>query len=197
MGRIKKFEEYFTHQVNKIHEEDEDQLLRDLENIGMKERTYTEEMIKDVLNDVDFAEFIELETGNDFSFQEDPGRSSFSSTVIKTYFEGGVSAEFDTGSLWQSVESGLGDIDYDDYDDDDDETRYDKDEIEAAFDSVNWRSHQDPVEDQAMDDIEVEVEPEDIGDGEVEIEASATIDSGYATDYVDQESIVDDIISNL
>jgi hypothetical protein len=68
--------------------------------------------------------------------------------------------------------------------------------VEAAFDSVNWDRQASSAEDNALDDVEVEVDAS-TRDNEVEIEAEASIDNDYVSDYIDQDDIIQDILDNL
>jgi hypothetical protein len=87
MGHIKKFHEFQRSGASEINEENDMDLLRDLEDIGMNEKTYTKEMLKDAMDGVDFADYLKLEAGDEFEFNMD---SSYSDTTIKAYFIGGI-----------------------------------------------------------------------------------------------------------
>jgi hypothetical protein len=192
MGHIKKFHEFQRSGASEINEENDMDLLRDLEDIGMNEKTYTKEMLKDAMDGVDFADYLKLEAGDEFEFNMD---SSYSDTTIKAYFMGGISGTWDTSSLWNEIESRISDINIRDYEEDGEE-RYEMDEVEAAFDSVNWDRQASSAEDNALDDVEVEVDAS-TRDNEVEIEAEASIDNDYVSDYIDQDDIIQDILDNL
>jgi len=192
MGHIKKFHDFSQSADSRIHEEDESDLLRDLEDIGMKEKTYTKEMFQDAMDNVNFWDHIELETNDEFSF--DMGKPYSTSATIKAYFEGGINGNWDTSSLWDEIVSEVQGLDTDGYADDED--RYTIEELESAFDSVSWDSLARDAEDQALDDVEVEIDTS-TRDNEVEIEAEASIDNDYARDYVDEDDIIRDILDNL
>lgn len=192
MGHIKKFHDFSQSADSRIHEEDESDLLRDLEDIGMKEKTYTKEMFQDAMDGVNFWDHIELETNDEFNFNM--GKSYSTSTIITAYFQGAVSGKWYTSSLWDEIVSEVQGLDTDGYADDED--RYTIEELESAFDSVSWDSLAGDVEDQAIDDVEVEVDTSTI-DNEVEIEAKASIDNDYTRDYVDQNDIIREILDNL
>jgi hypothetical protein len=192
MGHIKKFHDFSTAEYSRIHEEDDSDLLRDLENIGMKEKTYTKEMFQDAMDNVNFWDHIELETYDEFNFNM--GKPYSTSATITAYFEGGISGTWDTSSLWGEIVSQVQGLDTDGYADDED--RYTIDELESAFDSVSWDSLARDAEDQAIDDVEVEIDTS-TRDNEVEIEAEASIDNDYTRDYVDEDDIIRDILDNL
>lgn len=192
MGHIKKFHEFYHAASIEMNEENDMDLLRDLEDIGMKEKTYTKEMFKDAMDGVDFAEYLTLETGDDFNFDFD--QSFGTSATVKAFFQGGVTGTWDTSSLWSEIESEVSSLNIRDYEDDDD--RYTLEELESAFDSVSWEREAGEAEDNALDDVEVEVDAS-TRDNEVEIEAEASVDNSYVSDYIDQDDIIRDILGNL
>ncbi len=192
MGHIKKFDEFHRSGVREVNEENDTDLLRDLEDIGMNEKTYTKEMLKDAMDGVDFAGYLTLETGDDFEFNLD---STYSDATVKAFFVGGVGGTWDTSSLWNDIESQISSINLRDYEEDGEE-RYEIDEVEAAFDSVNWDRQANSAEDAALDDVEVEVETS-TRDNEVDIEAEASVNNDYVSDYIDQDDIIQDILGNL
>lgn len=192
MGHLKKFHEFQRSGASEINEENDMDLLRDLEDIGMNDKTYTKEMLKDAMDGVDFADYLKLEAGDEFEFNMDQASSD---ATIKAYFIGGIMGTWDTSSLWNEIESRISDINLRDYEEDGEE-RYEMDEVERAFDSVNWDSQASSAEDNAIDDVEVELDAS-TRDNEVEIEAEASIDNGYISDYIDQDDIIQDILDNL
>jgi hypothetical protein len=192
MGHIKKFHEFYHAASSEMNEETDSDLLRDLEDIGMNEKTYTKEMLKDAMDGVDFAEYLTLEAGDDFNFDLD--QSFGSNATVKAFFQGGISGTWDTSSLWSEIESEVSSLNIRDYEDDDD--RYTLEELESAFDSVNWEREAGTAEDNAFDDVEVEVSTS-TQDNEVEIEAEASVNNDYVTDYIDQDDIIKDILDNL
>jgi len=192
MGHLKKFHEFQRSGASEINEENDMDLLRDLEDIGMNDKTYTKEMLKDAMDGVDFADYLRLEAGDEFEFNMDQASSD---ATIKAYFIGGIMGTWDTSSLWNEIESKISDINLRDYEEDGEE-RYEMDEVEAAFDSVNWDRQASSAEDNALDDVEVEVDAS-TRDNEVEIEAEASIDNDYVSDYIDQDDIIQDILDNL
>lgn len=192
MGHLKKFHEFQRSGASEINEENDMDLLRDLEDIGMNDKTYTKEMLKDAMDGVDFADYLRIEAGDEFEFNMDQASSD---ATIKAYFIGGIMGTWDTSSLWNEIESRISDINLRDYEEDGEE-RYEMDEVEAAFDSVNWDRQASSAEDNALDDVEVEVDAS-TRDNEVEIEAKASIDNDYVSDYIDQDDIIQDILDNL
>ena len=192
MGHLKKFHEFQRSGASEINEENDMDLLRDLEDIGMNDKTYTKEMLKDAMDGVDFSDYLRIEAGNEFEFNMDQASSD---ATIKAYFIGGIMGTWDTSSLWNEIESRISDINLRDYEEDGEE-RYEMDEVEAAFDSVNWDRQASSAEDNALDDVEVEVDAS-TRDNEVEIEAEASIDNDYVSDYIDQDDIIQDILDNL
>jgi hypothetical protein len=192
MGHLKKFHEFQRSGASEINEENDTGLLRDLEDIGMNDKTYTKEMIKDAMDGVDFADYLKLEVGDEFEFNMDQASSD---ATIKAYFVGGIMGTWDTSSLWDEIESKISDINLRDYEEDGEE-RYEMGEVERAFDSVNWNIQANSAEDNAIDDVEVELDTS-TRDNEVEIEAEASIDSRYTSDYIDQNDIIKDILDNL
>ena len=192
MGHIKKFHEFQRAGASEINEENDTGLLRDLEDIGMNEKTYTKEMLKDAMDGVDFADYLKLEVGDEFEFNMDQASSD---ATIKAYFVGGIMGTWDTSSLWDEIEAKISDINLRDYEEDGEE-RYEMGEVERAFDSVNWNIQANSAEDNAIDDVEVELDTS-TRDNEVEIEAEASINSRYTSDYIDQNDIIKDILDNL
>ena len=192
MGHIKKFHDFQRAGMSEINEENYTGLLRDLEDVGMYDKTYTKEMLKDAMDDVDFAEHLTLEANDEFEFNMDQASSDAN---IKAYFVGGISGTWDTSSLWDEIGSRISDINLRDYEEDGEE-RYEMDEVERAFDSVNWDRQVSSAVDNAIDDVKVELDTS-TRDNEVEIEAEASIDSRYTSDYIDQNDIIKDILDNL
>lgn len=192
MGHIKKFHEFYHAASVEMNEENDMDLLRDLEDIGIKEKTYTKEMLKDAMDGVNFSEYLTLDTVDNFNFDFD--QSFGTNATVKAFFQGGISGTWDTSSLWSEIESEVSSINIKDYDDNDD--RYTLDELESAFDSIDWDRQAGTAEDNALDDVEVEFDTS-TGDNEVEIEAKASIDSDYVSDYIDERDIIEDILDNL
>lgn len=192
MGRIKKFDEFFR---SSISEKDEDRdLLRDLENIGMKDKTYTKEMFRDAMNNVNFDAYIGAEiNGDDFEMSFD--KTGSDSGEVEAYYTGGITTDVDTSSLWADISAEVANIDYDDYDEDEDEDRYTLDDLEAAFDSVNWEGVGDGAAEDAYDDIEIDIDGRDQGGGRYDVEAEASIDSDVLE--VRDEDLIDAILDNL
>ena len=191
MKRIKKFDEFFQDRV--LEKDEDNSLLRDLENIGMKDRTYTKEMCRDAMNSVGFDEYLNAEvSGNDFQMNFDqpfPDQGE-----VRVYHEGGISVEVDTAGLWQAIVSELESLDLDDYEDDGEE-RYTIEDLESAFDDVDWQDIGNDSAEELYGDIEIDVDGTDRGDGQYDVSAEASIDSDVAE--VDDESIINKILGNL
>jgi len=191
MKKIKKFDEFFQDRV--LEKDEDNSLLRDLENIGMKDRTYTEEMFRDAMNNVDFDEYLNAEVA-DNSFQMNFEQPFPDQGEVKVYHEGGISVEVDTGGLWQAIVSELESLDLDDYEDDGEE-RYTIEDLESAFDDVDWQDIGNDSAEELYGDIEIDVDGTDRGDGQYDVSAEASIDSDVAE--VDDESIINKILGNL
>jgi hypothetical protein len=191
MKKIKKFDEFFQDRV--LEKDEDNSLLRDLENIGMKDRTYTKEMCRDAMNSVGFDEYLNAEvSGNDFQMNFDqpfPDQGE-----VRVYHEGGISVEVDTAGLWQAIVSELESLDLDDYEDDGEE-RYTIEDLESAFDDVDWQDIGNDSAEELYGDIEIDVDGTDRGDGQYDVSAEASIDSDVAE--VDDESIINKILGNL
>lgn len=191
MKKIKKFDEFFQDRV--LEKDEDNSLLRDLENIGMKDRTYTKEMCRDAMNSVGFDEYLNAEvSGNDFQMNFDqpfPDKGE-----VRVYHEGGISVEVDTAGLWQAIVSELESLDLDDYEDDGEE-RYTIEDLESAFDDVDWQDIGNDSAEELYGDIEIDVDGTDRGDGQYDVSAEASIDSDVAE--VDDESIINRILGNL
>jgi hypothetical protein len=113
---------------------------------------------------------------------------------VKVYHEGGISVEVDTAGLWQAIVSELESLDLDDYEDDGEE-RYTIEDLESAFDDVDWQDIGNDSAEELYGDIEIDVDGTDRGDGQYDVSAEASIDSDVAE--VDDESIINKILGNL
>ena len=191
MKKIKKFDEFFQDRV--LEKDEDNSLLRDLENIGMKDRTYTKEMCRDAMNSVGFDEYLNAEVA-DNSFQMNFEQPFPDQGEVKVYHEGGISVEVDTAGLWQAIVSELESLDLDDYEDDGEE-RYTIEDLESAFDDVDWQDIGNDSAEELYGDIEIDVDGTDRGDGQYDVSAEASIDSDVAE--VDDESIINKILGNL
>jgi hypothetical protein len=194
MGHIKKFHDFFSAASPEMNEENDDNdLLRDLERVGMKEQTYTREMFQDAMDNVNFYEFYDAYPEQNFDFQID-GSTGDSADVQATY-AGGISGEWDTANLWKAIESEVANINVDDYDDDED--RYELGDLEGAFDSFGWDRNASGNTDDMYDEIDIDMEGQETGTGQYAVRAEADLSSIDVSDYVDQDDIIRDILDNL
>lgn len=183
---IKPFNQFFL-------ESDESRLLKDLEDIGASERTWTIDEIQDALTDLDWAgnyEVVLVDPNNfEYSFNE-------RSQEVQASFMGGISGEFDTSFLWDELTEALNKMPLN-KDVDEDETLYTLDEIESAFDNVSWnKMSEDFIENSdAYDSVEIEMNGRDEGYGTLTVEAEATFDSNNVE--IDWKELVDAVLSNL
>jgi hypothetical protein len=192
MKRIKKFDEFTR---SSVVEKDEDTgLLRDLENIGMKERTYTKEMFRDAMNNVRFDSHLRADVSGD-EYEMDLDHSSGDSTgTVRAGYVGGVYTQFDQGTLWGDIKSEVESLDMDDYEDDGEE-RYTLDDLESAFDSVDWEDIENDAAEDLYGDVELDIDGSDQGEGRLDVEVEATIDPDVAE--VADEEVIDLILDNL
>lgn len=194
MGHIKKFHDFFSAASPEMNEENDDNdLLRDLERVGMKEQTYTREMFQDAMDNVNFYEFYDAYPEQNFDFQID-GSTGDSADVQATY-AGGIIGEWDTANLWKAIESEVANINVDDYDDDED--RYELGDLEGAFDSFNWNSNASDNTDDMYDEIGIDMDGQETSTGQYSVRAEADLSSIDVSDYVDQDDIIRDILDNL
>ena len=194
MGHIKKFHDFFSAASPEMNEENDDNdLLRDLERVGMKEQTYTREMFQDAMDNVNFYEFYDAYPEQNFDFQID-GSTGDSADVQATY-AGGIIGEWDTANLWKAIESEVANINVDDYDDDED--RYELGDLEGAFDSFNWNSNASGNTDDMYDEIGIDMDGQETDTGQYAVRAEADLSSIDVSDYVDQDDIIRDILDNL
>jgi hypothetical protein len=183
---IKPFNQFFL-------ESDESRLLKDLEDIGASERTWTIDEIQDALTDLDWAgnyEVVLVDPNNfEYSFNE-------ISQEVQASFMGGISGEFDTSFLWDELTEALNKMSLN-KDVDEDETLYKLDEIESAFDNVSWnKMSADFIENSdAFNSVEIEMTGRDEGEGSLSVEAEATFDSNNVE--IDWKELVDAVLSNL
>ena len=194
MGHIKKFHDFFSAASPEMNEENDDNdLLRDLERVGMKEQTYTREMFQDAMDNVNFYEFYDAYPEQNFDFQID-GSTGDSADVQATY-AGGISGEWDTANLWKAIESEVANINVDDYDDDED--RYELGDLEGAFDSFGWDRNASDNTDDMYDEIGIDMNGQETSTGQYSVSAEADLSSIDVSDYVDQDDIIRDILDNL
>jgi hypothetical protein len=183
---IKPFDEFFE-------ASDEFRLMKDLEDLGAKERTWTKEQVMNALNDVDWAGSFsgELVDPDNFEYTFDERR-----VEVVAQFMGGYVGEFDVREIWGVVQDSLLKMVMD-KDVDEDEKFYTMDEIEKAFDYTDYeRLATKFIEDSNFyDSVEIDIEGRDQGDGLLSISASASFDDENIE--IDEEAIVDEIIGNL
>lgn len=194
MGHIKKFHDFFSAAASNMNEENDDKdLLRDLERVGMKEQTYTREMFQDAMENVNFYEFFDAYPEQNFDFKID-GTTGDSADVQATY-AGGISGTWDENGLWQAIASEVSSLDPDDYDDDED--RYEIGDLERAFDSFNWNKNASDNTDDMYDEVDIDMEGQETGDGQYAVRAEADLSDVDVSDHVDQDDIIRDILDNL
>ena len=172
---------------------DEFQLMKDLEDLGAKERTWTKEQVMNALNDVDWAGNFsgELINSDNFEYSFDERRLE-----VIAQFMGSYQGEFDLSDIWKEVSGLLLDMKIDKYADED-EKLYTLDEIEVAVDNTDFESLASKfIEDSDIyNSVEIDVEGRDRGDGVLDVSASASFDDDNI--QIDEEAIVDEIIGNL
>ena len=183
---IKPFDQFFE-------ASDEFRLMKDLEDIGAKERTWTKEQVMNALNDVDWI--------NNFSgsvISPDSFEYSFDERRVQVLaqFMGSYQGEFDLGDIWKEISDSLLKMKID-KDPDEDENLYTLDEIEAAVDNTDFeRLAEKFIEDSDFyNQVEIDIEGRDRGNGLLSISASASFDGECIE--IDEEAIVDEIIGNL
>lgn len=183
---IKPFDEFFE-------ASDEFRLMKDLEDLGAKERTWTKEQVMNALNDVDWVNNFSGNVINpdsfDYTFYE-------RRVEVGAQFMGSYQGEFDLGDIWKEITGLLLDMKID-KDADEDESLYTLDEIESAFDNTDFeRLAEKFIEDSDFyNRVEIDIEGRDQGDGLLSISASASFDDENIE--IDEEAIVDEIIGNL
>jgi hypothetical protein len=172
---------------------DEFKLMKDLENIGAKERTWTEEQIHSALEDGEWARNFDVEIVNPNEFEY-----SFNDRQVRVdaSFTGGFSGEFDIKEIWANVLDSLWEMKID-QDVDEDEPLYTLDDINSAFDSLNYdRLAEKFIEDSdPYNSVEIDIEGRDLGEGTLDISASASFDANNVE--IDEDSIISEIIDNL
>lgn len=167
---IKPFDKFFE-------DSDEMRLMKDLEDLGAKERTWSEDEIQDVLDDINYDDYFECsiadENDVEYSFNE-------RRLEIQAAYIGGFSAEFDTSSMWDEIQSELNDRPISKPGEEEDErvNYYTMGEIESAFDNVNWdRLAEKLTEDISYDEIEWDYDTSDGGGGTLNFYATPSLPS--------------------
>ena len=160
---IKPFDKFFE-------DSDEMRLMKDLEDLGAKERTWSEDEIQDVLDDIDYDDYFECrvdEADVEYSFNE--RRQEIQASYI------GVSKSGD--------------------EEDERVNYYTLDEIEAAFDNVNWdRLAEKLTDDISYDEIEWDYDTTDRGGGLLDFSATPSLTS---KPEIDDKDIRTEIMDNL
>lgn len=182
---IKPFAQFFQ-------ESDELRLLKDLEDIGAKERTWTRDEIEDALRDLNWNEKFEvtLLNDNEFEFDWDSRQQK-----VTAQFMGGFMGEFDLRELFAELTEGLNNTPLN-KDVDEDEDLYSLKEIESAFDNVDWDGMgTDFIEaSEPYNQIEIDISGSDQGDGILSVEANASFDGDID---IDENELVNAVLGNL
>jgi hypothetical protein len=183
---IKPFNQFFE-------ASDEFRLMKDLEDLGAKERTWTKEQIRSALEDVNWAGSFsgELVDPDNFEYTFDERR-----VEVVAQFMGGYQGEFDLSEAWGVVQDSLLKMKMD-KDADEDEKFYTMDEIEVAFDNTDFDGLGSKFIENSnfYESVEIDIEGRDRGNGELSISASATFDDDNIE--IDEDEIIDDILGNL
>jgi hypothetical protein len=183
---IKPFAQFFQ-------ESDEFRLLKDLEDIGVKERTWTRDEIEDALRDLNWAENFEVTIVNEDSFDYDFNERRLEVTA---QFTGGFMGEFDLKALWGELSEGLNNTPLN-KNVNEDEDLYSLDQIEAAFDNVDWDGMgSEFIENsEPYNSVEIDISGKDQGDGLLSIEAEATFDSDNVEIF--EADLINAVLDNL
>jgi hypothetical protein len=183
---IKPFNQFFE-------ASDEFRLMKDLEDLGAKERTWTKEQIRSALEDVNWAGSFSgnLVDPDNFEYTFDERR-----VEVVAQFMGGYQGEFDLSEAWGVVQDSLLKMKMD-KDADEDEKFYTMDEIEVAFDNTDFDGLGSKFIENSnfYESVEIDIEGRDRGNGELSISASATFDDDNIE--IDEDEIIDDILGNL
>jgi hypothetical protein len=183
---IKPFDQFFE-------ASDEFRLMKDLEDLGAKERTWTKEQIRSALEDVNWAGSFsgDLVDPNNFEYTFDERR-----VEVVAQFMGGYQGEFDLSEAWGVVQDSLLKMKMD-KDADEDEKFYTMDEIEVAFDNTDFDGLGSKFIENSnfYESVEIDIEGRDRGNGELSISASATFDDDNIE--IDPDEIMDEILGNL
>ena len=167
--------------------------MKDLEDLGAKERTWTKEQVRSALEDVIWASNFsgELINPDNFEYSFDERR-----LVVVAQFMGSYQGEFDLRDILKEISDLLLDMKID-KDADEDESLYTLDEIESAFDNTDFERLANKFIDDAdfYNSVEIDIEGRDTGDGALDVSASASFDDENIE--IDEEAIVDEIIGNL
>jgi hypothetical protein len=183
---IKPFDQFFE-------ASDEFRLMKDLEDLGAKERTWTKEQIRSALEDVNWAGSFSgnLVDPNNFEYTFNERR-----VEVVAQFMGGYQGEFDLSEAWGVIQDSLLKMKMD-KDADEDEKFYTMDEIEVAFDNTDFDGLGSKFIENSnfYESVEIDIEGRDRGNGELSISASATFDDDNIE--IDPDEIMDEILGNL
>lgn len=183
---IKPFDQFFE-------ASDEFRLMKDLEDLGAKERTWTKEQIRSALEDVNWAGSFsgDLVDPNNFEYTFNERR-----VEVVAQFMGGYQGEFDLSEAWGVIQDSLLKMKMD-KDADEDEKFYTMDEIEVAFDNTDFDGLGSKFIENSnfYESVEIDIEGRDRGNGELSISASATFDDDNIE--IDPDEIMDEILGNL
>lgn len=185
---IKPFDKFFE-------DSDEMRLMKDLEDLGAKERTWSEDEIQDVLNDINYDNYFDCSIADEreveYSFNE-------RRLEIQASYTGGFAAEFDTGSMWDEIQTDLNGLPVSKPESDDEDDRvnyYTMDQIESAFENVNWDKIADSLtEEISYEEIEWDYETTDRGGGTLDFYATPSLTS---KPDIYTKDIVSEIMDNL
>jgi len=195
MGHIKKFHDFFSAASSEMNEENDDKdLLRDLERVGMKEQTYTREMFQDAMENVNFYEFFDAYPEQNFDFEL--GSDTGDSTEVNAKFAGAIIGEWDETPLWNAIRSEVANINIDDYDEDD-EDRYEVGDLERAFDSFNWSVNASINTQEIYSEVDIDMDGQETTNGVYSVNAEVDLSGVDLSDYVNQDEIITDILDNL
>ena len=196
MGHIKKFHDFFSAASSEMNEENDDKdLLRDLERVGMKEQTYTREMFQDAMDNVSFYEFFDAYPEQNFDFEL--GADTGDSTEVNAKFAGAIIGEWDETPLWNAIAGEVANINIDDYAEDDDEDRYEVGDLERAFDSFNWSNNASINTQEIYDEVDIDMDGQETSNGVYAVKAEVDLSGVDLSDYVNQDEIITDILDNL
>ena len=196
MEHIKKFHDFFSAASPEMNEENDDKdLLRDLERVGMKEQTYTREMFQEAMDNVSFYEFFDAYPEQNFDFELDGDTGD--STDVNAKFAGAIVGEWDTSGLWNAIEGEVANLNLDDYAEDDDEDRYEVGDLERAFDSFNWDNNASSNTQDIYDEVDIDMDGQETSNGVYSVKADVDLSGVDLSDYVNQDDIINDILGNL
>ena len=190
--RVKKFHE-FSGAAFEDNKEDFD-LLGDLENIGMKDKTYPRSLIKDALDDISFNSYLECRVmDDDFEFNSSPYGSS--DYEVNANFVGTVTGEWDHYSMSNDIIKAVESRNPNDFDPEYEEDRYTISDIEGAIDGTDFDRIFSDALDNDWPEADIDMKGSETGNGTYYIEATAEVDSDAVT--VDDDTIIDAIMDNL